>query len=398
MRTKKPLLVQGKKFSSCVFFSIFLALTGCSAAPSWLASTGPGLNQVLEQGRVVSPIPLVEVTNTVTRQILDANNTYSFSATFSAETPSGYVIGAGDVLDVSIWEAPPAVLTGAAVGTGLTSASQTSLPEQIVNIDGFINVPFAGAVQVAGKTPQQIEVEIVGRLANKANQPQVLVRVIRNATQNVTVVGEVAASMRMPLTAKGERLLDAVAAAGGVRQAVGKIAIQLSRAGKVLSMPLNSVIRDPKQNVHLQPGDVVTALFQTQSFTALGATVKNAEIEFEAKGISLAQALGRMSGVRDNQADARGLFIFRFEEAEAALAVAEAASGGVLTVTPDGKVPLIYRLNLKDSGAFLVMQSFMMKDRDVVYVANAPAAELQKFLNILSSSMFSIRGLIGLGQ
>jgi len=398
MTLKTPYVVQVNKLPIFILFPVFLALSGCSALPSWLPSSGPSLSQVLEQERVMSPIPVVEVTNTVTRQILDANSTYSFSATFSAETPSGYVIGAGDVLDVSIWEAPPAVLIGAAVGPSLTSASQTSLPEQIVNVDGFITVPFAGAVQVAGKTPQQIEVEIVGRLANKANQPQVLVRVIRNATQNVTVVGEVATSMRMPLTAKGERLLDAVAAAGGVRPAVGKIAIQLSRAGKVLSMPLNSVIRDPKQNVHLQPGDVVTALFQTQSFTALGATVKNAEIEFEAKGISLAQALGRMAGVRDNQADARGVFIFRFEEPEAALALAGVASGGVLTVTPEGKVPLLYRLNLEDPGAFLVVQNFMMKDRDVVYVANAPAAELQKFLNILSSSVFSIRGLIGLAQ
>jgi len=398
MTLKTPYVVQVNKLPIFILFPVFLALSGCSALPSWLPSSGPSLSQVLEQERVMSPIPVVEVTNTVTRQILDANSTYSFSATFSAETPSGYVIGAGDVLDVSIWEAPPAVLIGAAVGPSLTSASQTSLPEQIVNVDGFITVPFAGAVQVAGKTPQQIEVEIVGRLANKANQPQVLVRVIRNATQNVTVVGEVATSMRMPLTAKGERLLDAVAAAGGVRPAVGKIAIQLSRAGQVLSMPLNSVIRDPKQNVHLQPGDVVTALFQTQSFTALGATVKNAEIEFEAKGISLAQALGRMAGVRDNQADARGVFIFRFEEPEAALALAGVASGGVLTVTPEGKVPLLYRLNLEDPGAFLVVQNFMMKDRDVVYVANAPAAELQKFLNILSSSVFSIRGLIGLAQ
>ena len=398
MTLKTPYVVQVNKLPIFILFPVFLALSGCSALPSWLPSSGPSLSQVLEQERVMSPIPVVEVTNTVTRQILDANSTYSFSATFSAETPSGYVIGAGDVLDVSIWEAPPAVLIGAAVGPSLTSASQTSLPEQIVNVDGFITVPFAGAVQVAGKTPQQIEVEIVGRLANKANQPQVLVRVIRNATQNVTVVGEVATSMRMPLTAKGERLLDAVAAAGGVRPAVGKIAIQLSRAGKVLSMPLNSVIRDPKQNVHLQPGDVVTALFQNQSFTALGATVKNAEIEFEAKGISLAQALGRMAGVRDNQADARGVFIFRFEEPEAALALAGVASGGVLTVTPEGKVPLLYRLNLEDPGAFLVVQNFMMKDRDVVYVANAPAAELQKFLNILSSSVFSIRGLIGLAQ
>ena len=396
MTLKKLDTVQVDKLSIFIFFPILLALSGCSAFPSWLPSSGPGLSQVLEQEQVVSPIPVVEVTDSVARQILVAHRADSFEATFSAKTTSGYVVGAGDVLDVSIWEAPPAVLIGAAAGPGLTSARQTTLPEQIVNVDGFINVPFAGALKVVGKTPQQIEVEIAGRLANKANQPQVLVRVIRNATQNVTVVGEVATSRRMPLTAMGERLLDAVAAAGGVRQPVGKITIQLSRGGQVLSMPLDSVIRDPKQNVHLQPGDVVTALFQNQSFTALGATVKNAEIEFEAKGISLAQALGRMAGVRDNQADARGLFIFRFEEAEAALAVAEAASGGVMMVTPEGKVPFLYRVNLKDPGAFLVAQNFMMKDKDVVYVANAPAAELQKFLNILGSSVFAIRGLIGL--
>ena len=398
MRIKKLFYLQKNKLASCFFCPILLALSGCSAFPSWLPSSGPGLSQVLEQEQVVSPIPVVEVTDSVARQILVAHRADSFEATFSAKTTSGYVVGAGDVLDVSIWEAPPAVLIGAAAGTGLTSAQQITLPEQIVNVDGFINVPFADAVRVAGKTPQQIEVEIAGRLANKANQPQVLVRVIRNATQNVTVVGEVATSRRMPITAMGERLLDAVAAAGGVRQPVGKITIQLSRGGQVLSMPLDSVIRDPKQNVRLQPGDVVTALFQNQSFTALGATVKNAEIEFEAKGISLAQALGRMAGVRDNQADARGLFIFRFEEAEAALAVAEAASGGVMTVTPEGRVPLLYRVNLKDPGAFLVAQNFMMKDKDVVYVANAPAAELQKFLNILGSSVFSIRGLIGLSD
>ena len=295
---------------------------------------------------------MVEVTDSVARQILVAHRADSFAATFSTKTPSGYVVGAGDVLDVSIWEAPPAVLIGAAAGPGLTSARQTTLPEQIVNVDGFINVPFAGALKVVGKTPQQIEVEIAGRLANKANQPQVLVRVIRNATQNVTVVGEVATSRRMPLTAMGERLLDAVAAAGGVRQPVGKITIQLSRGEKVLSMPLDSVIRDPKQNVHLQPGDVVTALFQNQSFTALGATVKNAEIEFEAKGISLAQALGRMAGVRDNQADARGLFIFRFEEAEAALAVAEAASGGVMTGYAGGQGAIVISGQFERPGGF----------------------------------------------
>lgn len=377
-------------------FALMAALAGCSTFPAWLPSSGPSVAQVVEQEKIDSPIPVVEVNDAVARRALAAQRADSFAELLSAKAPPGYVVGAGDVLEVSVWEAPPAALFGAAVvdpRAGLTTTRQTTLPEQIVNIDGVINVPFAGVVSVVGKTPQQIEAEIARRLSGKANQPQVLVRVIRNATQNVTVVGEVAASTRMPLTAKGERLLDAVAAAGGVRQPVGKITIQLSRAGKVMTMPLDSVIQDPKQNVYLQPGDVVTALFQPLSFTALGATGKNEEVNFEAQGITLAQALGRMAGVRDTQADARGVFIFRFEEPGVLK-----AEGQSLPQTPEGKVPVVYRVDLKDPRAFLVAQNFPMKNKDVVYVANAPAAELQKFLNILTSSIFSVSNLVTLSR
>lgn len=376
--------------------SIGLALSGCSTFPAWLPSSGPSVAQVVDQEKIDSPIPVVELSDAVARRVLAAQRMDSFAESLSGNAPSGYLVGAGDVLEVSVWEAPPAALFGAAVvdaRVGLTTTRQTTFPEQIVNIDGVINVPFAGTVPVAGKTPQQIEADLVQRLKGKANQPQVLVRVIRNATSNVTVVGEVVASTRMPLTAKGERLLDAVAAAGGVRQPVGKITIQLSRGGKVMAMPLDSVIQAPKQNVYLQPGDVVTALFQPLSFTALGASGRNEELNFEAQGITLAQALGRMAGVRDALADARGVFIFRFEEP---LVIGVASENPPLT--SDGKVPVIYRVDLKDPRAFLVAQNFPMKNKDVVYVANAPAAELQKFLNILTSSLFSVSNLVNLGR
>jgi len=375
---------------------LFALLSGCSSFPAWLPSAGPSVAQVVEQENVDSPIPVVDVSDSVARRVLAALRTDSFADRLASPVPPGYVVGAGDVLEVSIWEAPPAALFGAAVvnpRAGLTTSQQSTLPEQIVDHLGTINVPFAGTIPVAGKTPQQIEAEIARRLAGKANQPQVLVRVVRNATQTVTVVGEVAQSVRMPLTAKGERLLDAIAAAGGVRHPVSKVTVQLSRAGEVLTMPLERVIQDPQQNVYLQPGDVVTALFQPLSFTALGATGKNEEIPFEATGITLAQALGRMAGVRDAQADARGVFIFRFEEPSVVN-----PEGRPLPQTPEGKVPVVYRVDLKDPRAFLVAQNFPMKDKDVVYVANAPAAELQKFLNILTSSLFSVSNLVNLGK
>ena len=48
----------------------------------------------------------------------------------------------------------------------------------------------------------------------------------------------------------------------------------------------------------------------------LGAVTKNEELSFEAQGISLTQALGRIGGLIDKRADASGVFIFRFEDAE----------------------------------------------------------------------------------
>jgi polysaccharide export outer membrane protein len=328
--------------------------------------------------------------------VFAADKRIRFADVFAGDKSSGYRVGAGDVLEVSIWEAPPATLFGSTVldpRLGAATARVTTFPEQMVSHEGTINVPFAGAVPAAGKSPQQVETEIARRLQGKANQPQVLVRVTRNVTSNVTVVGEVTQSVRMPLTAKGERLLDSIAAAGGVRQPVGKMTVQVTRGEVVQAMALDSVIQDPKQNIVLQPGDVVTALFQPLSFTALGATGKNEEVFFEAQGITLAQALARSGGLQDHRADAKGVFIFRYEE-PLVLGIA----GENPPLTPDGKVPVIYRVDLKDPRSFFVAQGFPIRNKDVMYVSNAPAAELQKFLNILTSVVFTAQGLGAIGK
>lgn len=366
--------------------------SGMIASCSSLPSSGPNTGQVIQSDVGASlPIKVIDIDDVIARRVFVAEKRVRFADVFFSDKAPSYRVGAGDVLEVSVWEAPPATLFGSTVldpRLGAATTRVTSFPEQMVSHDGTINIPFAGAVAVNGRSPQQVELEIARRLQGKANQPQVLVRVTRNATSNVTVVGEVTQSVRMPLTAKGERLLDAVAAAGGVRQPVGKMTLQVTRGDVVQAMALDSVIQDPKQNIVLQPGDVVTALFQPLSFTALGATGKNEEVFFEAQGITLAQALARSGGLQDQRADAKGVFIFRYEE-PLVLGVA----GENPPLTPDGKVPVIYRVDLKDPRSFFVAQGFPIRNKDVMYVSNAPAAELQKFMNILTSVVFTATGL-----
>jgi polysaccharide export outer membrane protein len=331
----------------------------------------------------------VDVTDDVARRLLSERASASFSTVLGADTAFRQQLGVGDAVEVSIWEAPPATLFGGSVAGGATPtpsvAHVTTLPIQVVDGDGNISVPFVGAVKAAGRSPTQLQNFIVERLKNIAHDPQVLVRLEKNGTSYVTVVGDVASSTRMQLSARGERLLDALASAGGVRQPVDKITLQVTRGNTVASLPLETVIRDPRENVPLRAGDIVTALFQPYSFMALGATGKNEEINFEAQGITLAQALARSGGLQDSRSDAQGVFVFRLEDASALKWPTQP-----VRTTADGKVPVVYRVNLRDANSFFVTQSFMMDNKDLLYVSNAPIAEVQKFLNVVFSVAYPI--------
>lgn len=376
-----------KPLTAFIFLASLSGLQGCATYPTWLASSGPSTETVINADEVAqnAPIAVISVSSEVANKVSKSRITPLFSEAFYGDAKPIQTVSYGDTLDISIWEAPPATLFGAGAAEfgGVTGSGKVTLPEQMVSVDGTISIPFAGELTVAGNTPQEVQRRIERALGKKANQPQVMVRTVDNAASNVTVVGEVHLSKRMPLTAKGEKLLDALAESGGVNQPVDKVTIQVTRGDRVFSLPLETIIRDPRQNIVLWPGDVITALYQPSSFTVLGAAGVNQEVNFETQGISLAQAMARSGGTQDNRADAQGVFIFRFETPEALVSPEVAKQ-----TTPDGRVPVIYRVDLSNPATFFVAQQFPMRDNDVMYVANASGYELQKFLNIIFSGLY----------
>ena len=364
-----------------------LFLCGCAAFPT----SGPSKSTIEtynDKKEIDSKILIVDLNQKIVNQLQKKDLKVSFSESLGTLNRRTQTVGKGDIIEISIWEAPPATLFSSS-NTGSASISSSSgrtvLPEQMVNSAGTISVPFAGQILADGQSLREIESEIIGRLKGKANQAQVIARVIRNASSNVTVIGDVASTVRMPLTANGEKLLDAIAAAGGPKQPPSKISIQVTRGENVYSLPLETILRDSAQNINLLPGDLVTVLFQPKSFTALGATNKNEEVGFETQGISLAQALARTGGLNDSRADAQGVFIFRFED-KAAVDWPTAPK----EVTADGKVAVVYRVDLKDPSSFFNAQNFKIENKDILYVSNAPITEVQKFLNVLFSVTFPI--------
>ena len=388
---KINMVKQTFKFTlSMSILAMTILLSGCQTLTKWQPSSGPTKKTIENQiDTENSGLTIIDIDNRIAFLTSQSIPVRRFSDFYKSSSTFNNTISAGDVVDVSIWEAPPALLFGTASDiSGLSGSKEVKLPEQMVDNKGQITIPFVGKISVSGKTPEQVQVMIVKGLTKKANNPSAVVRIAKNNSADVTIVGEVTNSTRMPLTGKAERILDALAAAGGTKHPSSRISFQLNRRGQSVEMPFDAIIKDPRQNVILQKGDVVSVNYQTKSFTVLGATAKNTEIDFEAGGISLMQALARSGGLDDNRADARGVFIFRQESANILTPQQRAALPMQLQYASE--VPVIYRLNLKEPINYIVAQNFAIKDKDLIYVSNAPGVEFRKFISLVAQGMYIV--------
>lgn len=374
-----------QRWSSALVLAAGALLAGCT-------SVGPTTGAI-ERASTAAPtsgIRVLSLTDELAQQVNAANVQGDFATRIGDAVPIGTRVGVGDTLEVTIWEAAPAALFGTAtLDTGIGSTLQTSRPNTLPGIQvgpsGAITIPFAGQVPAAGRTLREIEQDIVRRLQGRAHLPQAMVRIAQNATANVTVLGDVRNPQRIPLTPRGERLLDAIAEAGGTTQPLDRMTIEITRGNVVQRMPAAEVVREPRENVILHSDDVVTALYQPYSFTVMGATGRNDEVRFEGVGLTLAQALGRVGGLQDSRADPRGVFLFRWEKPQLLGALAQGVQPNA-----DGLVPVVYQADMKQPATYFAAQHFRMRDGDIIYVSNSKAAELQRFLGLLSSSIVPV--------
>jgi polysaccharide biosynthesis/export protein len=310
----------------------------------------------------------------------------SFQEHFSDYRPSlEPKIGIGDTVSVTIWEASAGGLFSAPLTTEKfsTGSNSATIPDQVVGRDGSITIPFAGRVHVAGRTSRAVQVAIERALSQKAIQPQALVNVSHAISTSVTVIGEVTNGARVPLSIRGDRIMDVIAEAGGVRAPINETYVQLSRGSTTVRVPLSRVASDARENIYMRPNDVLTLIRDPQTFIAYGATGRNAEIPFDAEGINLAQALAKAGGLLDYRSDAAGVFVVRFEPPR----VVQILRPRSLMWQPHALIPVIYQLDLHNPTSLFAAQAFPVRNRDLIFVSNAPIADLQKIIGIVSGSM-----------
>ena len=364
----------------CSIPAVLLLLAGGCELPR----AGPSTSDIVEGARPArgggTRFALVDVdANTVA--VMDRWSAVSLQGSFGRQRPaSTQQIGVGDSVQVMIWEAAAGGLFSAPANDRLSPGSRSAaIPEQAVGPDGAITVPYAGRVRVVGRTPEQVETEIVSALNDKAIEPQALVTVTRNVANTVTVIGEVTSGARVPLTTRGDRVLDVVATAGGIRTPAHETFITLLRDGRSVRIPMQAILKDPAENVFVRAGDVVSVAREQQSFTAVGATGGNALVHFDAIGITLDQAIARAGGLNDNRADPTGVFVIRYEQPAEydQLGLPRPTAGSM------GEVPVIYRVNMRDPNGFFLARRFPIHNKDILYVSNASTLDIQKTMAIL---------------
>lgn len=359
-----------------------IALSAVLASCGTLPQDGPSTRSVVAGARdPASPTyGIVELTYAVAEIASQPPARVLGQLSLGPSTRAYDTIAPGDVLAISVLEPGGALFGGAtAAGTTAPTTASQALPNLAVDRTGSINVPFAGAVNVAGLTAQQAAAAVRRALLGKAVNPQVLVSIQESTTNGVTILGAAATPGRLPLRTGADTILDLVGAAGGPSVPPEDVMVSITREGRTVQTPLLTLLAEPGENIALAPGDRVNLIAIPRKYSTFGALGTVSEVTMSTGDVTLTGALSASGGLDNQASDARAVFVFRFETP----VVAE--SLGVTVPRTTKGVPVIYRLNLAEPAGFFTANSFIVRPGDVIYNPRAGSAELRKFFEFVQS-------------
>jgi polysaccharide biosynthesis/export protein len=358
------------RFRSTTALAGLTLLAGCASLPS-SGPTAADIRRGQREGNELG-FQIVDVSPTVMKDVTERANAADAAmptlAQLAAEGRND-VIGPGDVLQIGIYEVGVSLFGPNSVSGGFTpSARGEAFPAVVVDREGAIDLPYVGRLVVDGRTPVEVQEMIVRGLRGKSQSPQALVVVKENVSRTVYVSGEVRRPGRMNLTVQRERLLDAIALAGGSENSAEDTIVRFTRGTTTLEERLGRIRGAAPDDLTLVPGDRIELIKRPRSFIVLGASSKVSQIPFETGDLSLAEAVARAGGPTDSVADPSAVFLFRYDPA----------------TTATGEKPTIYRLDLMQPASYFVSQRFAIRDKDVIYIANAGANRPAKLVGIIN--------------
>lgn len=278
-------------------------------------------------------------------------------------------IGVGDQVAISIWESAPDGLFST------VNQKSTALKTE-VGTDGSIYVPYVGKIQAVGKSPEAVRSQIAETLEGQAINPEVVVIVDSSGSQSISILGDVKNPGQIKIPPSGLRLLDAIALANGPSQLSYDTEVTINRGSKTVTARLGEITGNPANNIWLSPRDTVQLTYQPRSFSGFGALTSPKLLAFKTDHLTLAEAIAQLGGLSNSNADARGVFIFRFESAQRLRRLGQT----VVSATYPQGVPTVYVLDMSAPDALFLASSYAVEDKDMIYVSQADGVTFRQFV------------------
>jgi polysaccharide biosynthesis/export protein len=283
-----------------------------------------------------------------------------------ATVPQPYTIGAGDVLQIVVWDHPEI-----AQAVGATQSQASTRPGDpfsgfVVDQSGDLTFPYAGTIHVAGLRTEEVQRRLTGVLAHYFIKPQVTVRMASYRAHEVYVDGEVRSPGVVAVNDVPMSLYEAVSRAGGFADTADQSDLVLVRGGESHRINLTQMVADglSPSRLYLKPGDMLRVVARDQNDVFVMGEVNKpvSAIPDRTGRITLADAIAQAGSVNSSTADAAQMFVVR----------------GALNGKPE-----VFHLDGRSPVAMLVAKEFDLQPKDVVYVDGNGLVRFNRVLTLL---------------
>lgn len=282
--------------------------------------------------------------------------------------PKTYTIGAGDVLNIVVWDHPELAIT-AAGGLGTDAGSLSGVGNGYnVSPQGLIQFPYVGTVKLAGLNEYEARDLLTERLAKYIKNPQVTVRIQSYRSGRVYLDGELRNPGLQALNEIPMTLPEAIGRAGGFTATADRASIALSRNGQTTLINLAQLTErgiNPSR-ILLAHGDMVRVLGREEAKVfVLGEVLRPNSQPLRNGRLTLNEALSDSGGINPVSADPRQIFVVR---------------------TQNPEKPEIFHLDAQSPVAYALAEGFELKARDVVYVDPVPLVRWNRVISLILPS------------
>jgi polysaccharide biosynthesis/export protein len=343
-------------------------LSGCALAPglnlSW-SDPGAGVktSEVAEQN--APPVPINEIDVALLKQMREAERLATSSAASLITTPAPYVLGPGDVLNITVWDHPE--LAAAQVGTSQT-ATRAADPVAgfVIDQKGDLMFPYAGRVHVAGLRAEDAQAMLAKALTKSFVEPQVTLRVASYRAAQVYVDGEIHTPGPQSINDIPMGLYEAISRAGGFSPAADQSRMVLVREGVSHSINLSQLLERGQNpsDIVLRNGDVLRVPARDESGVFVMGEVNKPSTAVPMRNgkLTLADALAQAGSVTANSSDPGQLYVIR----------------GSISAEPQ-----VFHLDAKSPVSMVLANQFDLQPRDVVYVDSGNLVRFSRILSLL---------------